>query len=47
MNMNVNGGEVNEPQLIRIPDYDEDLNEAFTGPYFNELDESYDDMYEA
>ena len=27
----------------RIPDYDEDLDEAFVGPYGDEVDESYDD----
>ena len=31
----------------RIPDYDEDLDEAFVGPYGEEVDESYDDSYEA
>ena len=36
-----------EPQLIQVPDYDEDLDEAFVGPYGDELDETYDDEYEA
>ena len=42
-----NGSEAMEPQLIQIPDYDEDLEEAFAGPYSGELDETYDDAYEA
>ena len=46
MNLNINGGEVTEPRLIEVPSYDEDLDEAFTGPFSNELSESYDDMYE-
>ena len=31
----------------QIPGYDEDLEEAFVGPYGDEVDESYDDSYEA
>ena len=34
-----------------IPEYDEDLDEAFSGPFdrttFDEEDETYDDAYEA
>lgn len=32
-----------QPELIQVPDYDEDLEEAFNGPVFNEF---YDDEYE-
>ena len=39
--------ELMDPQLIRVPDYDEDPDEAFIGPYMNELDETQDDEYEA
>ena len=35
------GSEAIEPQLIQIPDCDEDLEEDFTGPFQGELDESY------
>ena len=31
----------------QVPDCDEDLEEAFIGPYGDEVDESYDDSYEA
>ena len=41
------GSEADMPQLNQIPDYDEDLEEAFTGPFTEELDETYDDEYEA
>ena len=46
-------GEVANALLPEVPDYDEDLNETFTGlspggvPYEAEWDESYDDEYEA
>ena len=40
-------GETINPQLVQIPDYDEDLEEAYIGPFSEELDEAYDDAYEA
>ena len=44
-------GVLPEALLPEIPDYDEDLDEAFVGPYneYNEEldDETYDDSYEA
>ena len=46
MAMNTSDGEVTEPRLIAVPDYEEDLDETFHGPFINELDESYDDAYE-
>ena len=41
------GGEADMPLLNQIPGYDEDLDEAFTGPFTDGLDETYDDEYEA
>ena len=44
----INGDETANAQLIQIPDYDEDLEEAFIGPYIDMLnEEAYDDEYEA
>ena len=45
-------GEIANALLPEIPDFDEDLNEAFTGPpgggpNIEEWDETYDDSYEA
>ena len=40
-------GETINPQLVQITDYDEDLEEAYIGPFSDELDEAYDDAYEA
>ena len=45
-------GEIANALLPEIPDFDEDLDEAFTGPRgggpnLEEWDESYDDEYEA
>ena len=43
----VDGEDANAHLTSGIPDYDEDLDEAFVGPYGAEVDESYDDSYEA
>ena len=43
----VDGEDANAHLTSRIPDYDEDLDEAFVGPYGSEVDESYEDLYEA
>ena len=41
-------GEADMVLLTQIPDYDEDLEEAFIGPYLgDDQDETYDDEYEA
>ena len=41
-------GEADMALLTQIPDYDEDLEEAFIGPYLgDDQDETYDDEYEA
>ena len=40
-------GEADMSLLTQIPDYDEDLEEAFIGPFGDDQDETYDDEYEA
>ena len=45
-------GEIANALLPEVPDFDEDLNETFTGlpgggPDLEEWDESYDDEYQA
>ena len=40
-------GEAGMALLTQIPDYDEDLEEAFIGPCGDDQDEAYDDEYEA
>ena len=41
------GGEPDMSLLTQIPGYDEDLDEAFIGPFGDQQDETYDDEYEA